>query len=55
MVIESVNRQPVNSVGDFDKLAASAKGDTLLRVNANGQSQFVVISPGGGDEGDDGQ
>ncbi len=56
MVIESINRQPVNSVADFNRLAAAAKGDTLLRVNANGQSQFVVISPnGGGDNGGDGQ
>jgi len=56
MVIESINRRPVNSVTDFNRMAAEAKGDTLLRVNANGQSQFVVISPnGGGDNGDDGQ
>jgi len=46
----------VNSVADFNRLAAGAKGDTLLRVSANGQSSFVVISPnGGGDDGGDGQ
>jgi len=56
MVIESINRQAVNSVADFNRLAAGAKGDTLLRVSANGQSSFVVISPnGGGDDGGDGQ
>lgn len=53
MVIESINRHPVNSVADFNRLAAEAKGDTLLRIAANGMSQFVVISPnGGGDQGD---
>ncbi|HEY6293804.1 MAG TPA: Do family serine endopeptidase [Terriglobia bacterium] len=53
IVIESINRQPVNSVADFDRLAAKAKGDTLLRVNLQGQAQFVVISPNS-DSGDDG-
>jgi serine protease Do len=55
VVIESVDKQPVNSVADFNRLAAQAKGDTLLRVNVNGESRFIVISPNGGDEGDDGQ
>jgi len=62
-VIESINRQPVNSVADFNRLAGQAKGRTLLRVNRQGQGQFVVLSPGdtggenggGGDEGDDQQ
>jgi serine protease Do len=53
MVIESINRHPVNSVGDFNRLAGEAKGDTLLRVNMQGQSAFIVISPNG-DNGDDG-
>jgi serine protease Do len=44
-VIESINRQPVRSVADFDRLAAQATGDTLLRVNRQGSSAFVVISP----------
>jgi serine protease Do len=55
-VIESVNRKPVNSVADFNRLAAQAKGDTLLRVNRQGTSAFVVVSPSGdngGDNGDD--
>jgi serine protease Do len=54
LVIESINRHPVNSVGDFNRLASEAKGDTLLRINNQGQSQFVVISPNS-DSGDDGQ
>ena len=54
LVIESINRHPVNSVGDFNRLAGEAKGDTLLRINNQGQSQFIVISPNG-DNGDDGQ
>jgi len=53
MVIESINRHPVNSVGDFNRLASEAKGDTLLRINQQGQSAFIVISPNGDD--DDGQ
>jgi len=51
-VIESINRQPVRSVADFDRLAAQAKGDTLLRINRQGNGIFIVISPsaaGGGD------
>ena len=50
-VIESINRQPVHNVGDFNRLAAQAKGQTLLRINRQGNGYFVVISPdeGGGD------
>jgi serine protease Do len=47
-VIQSVNREPVASVEDFDRLAARATGEVLLRVNRGGASAFVVISP---DEG----
>lgn len=47
-VIESINRQPVNSVADFNRLAASATAQTLLRVIHRGYPMFVVISPGGG-------
>jgi serine protease Do len=46
-VIESINRQPVRSVADFDRLAAQATGDVLLRVNRQGTSAFVGI-PGEG-------
>jgi S1-C subfamily serine protease len=45
-VIESINRQSVNSVADFNRLAAGAKGQTLLRINRQGNGIFVVISPG---------
>jgi Do/DeqQ family serine protease len=51
-VIESINRQPVNSATDFVRLAHNAKGQTLLRVNRQGNGAYVVISPsdGGGDD-----
>ena len=48
MVIESINRQAVRNVGDFNRLGAQAKGQTLLRVNRSGTSVFTVITP---DEG----
>ncbi len=50
-VIESINRQAVHNVADFNKLATQAKGQTLLRINRQGNGYFVVISPdeGGGD------
>jgi serine protease Do len=52
-VIEGINRHPVNSVGDFNRWAAEAKGQTLLRINRQGNGVFVVITPsdnGGGDD-----
>ncbi len=52
-VIESINRQPVHNVGDFNRLASQAKGQTLLRINRQGNGIFVVISPDG--DGGDGQ
>jgi hypothetical protein len=39
----SVNRHDVNSVADFTRLAAEAKGQTLLRIMRQGQAAFVVI------------
>ena len=56
-VIESVNRRPVNNVAEFNRLATEAKGQTLLRVNRQGQGTFVVVNPGsdGGDGGGDTQ
>jgi serine protease Do len=45
-VIEAINRQQVNSVADFNRLAAEAKGQTLLRINRQGNGIFVVITPG---------
>lgn len=53
MVIESINRHPVQTVADFNRYAAQAKGDTLLRVFTGNNSSFVVISPNS-DGGDDG-
>ena len=52
-VIESINRQPVRNVADFNKLATDAKGQTLLRINRQGNGVFVVITPdeGGGGDG----
>jgi serine protease Do len=51
-VIESIDRHSVNSVADFNRLAAGAKGQTLLRINRQGNGFFEVISPGdtGGDD-----
>lgn len=46
-VIMSINRQQVNNVSDFNRLAAEAKGQTLLRVMHQGQPMFIAISPGG--------
>jgi serine protease Do len=48
-VIESINREPVRNVDDFNRLAAQATGQTLLRINRQGQGIFVVISPEGGE------
>lgn len=48
-VIQSINRTPVNSVAEFNRLAAQARGDVLLRVNRQGNAAFVAISPGGGE------
>ena len=50
-VIEEINRQRVSSVADFQRLAAQAKGDTLLRINRQGNGAFIVVSPNadGGD------
>jgi serine protease Do len=44
-VILSVNRHPVNSVAEFNNLAAEVKGPALLRIYHQGQALFVVISP----------
>jgi serine protease Do len=51
-VIQAINRRTVNSVADFDRWAAEAKGQTLLRINRQGNGLFIVITPGetGGDE-----
>ena len=43
-VILSVNHHTVNSVADFNNLAAEAKGQALLRIVHQGEILFVVIS-----------
>jgi serine protease Do len=48
-VIQSINRTPVNSVAEFNRLAAQAQGDVLLRVNRQGNAAFVAVSPGEGE------
>ena len=50
-VIEGVNRQPVHNVTEFNRLASQAKGQTLLRINRQGNGLFVVITPDGGGDG----
>ena len=43
-IIEQVNRQPVKTVNDFDRLVAQSKsGATLLLVNRGGVRNFVAI------------
>ena len=44
-VIQEINRQPVPDVKEFERLAARATDETLLRINWRGNGQFVVISP----------
>lgn len=46
-IIESINRQPVHNVQDFNRLAGEANGRVLLRVNHQGEGMFVVITPNG--------
>ncbi len=43
-VILSIDQHEVNSIADFNKLAAEAKTKALLRVIHQGQAIFVVIS-----------
>jgi len=50
-LILSVNHHPVKSAADFNKLAAEAKGEVLLRIIHQGEAVFVVIpSEPDGDE-----
>jgi len=45
-VIEGVNRQPVQNVADFRRLAREAQGGpVLLLVNRGGTTLFLVIEP----------
>ncbi|HUY13625.1 MAG TPA: DegQ family serine endoprotease [Terriglobia bacterium] len=54
-VIISINRQPVTNVSDFNRLAAQATRQTLVRLYHQGGIVFVVISPNSGDDGGDNQ
>jgi serine protease Do len=53
-VIQSINRQAVTSVPEFDRLARDAKGQVLLYINRQGSGGFLTISPDS-DNGDDTQ
>ena len=53
-VIESINRQRSTQLRTLIALAAEAKGQTLLRINRQGNGGYVVITPGEGG-GDDNQ
>ena len=45
-VIEQVNRQPVNSVADYEHLIREAgKQPLVLLVNRGGSTTFVVVQP----------
>jgi serine protease Do len=45
-VIEQVNRQPLNSVADYDRLIAQAgKQPLVLLVNRGGTTTFIVVEP----------
>jgi len=44
-VIQEIDRHPVNNAADFERLAAGAKGEVLLRIVRQGSGAFVVISP----------
>lgn len=48
-VIESINRNPVTTADEFQRLASQAKGDVLLYVVRQGNGGFIVISPEGGE------
>lgn len=43
-VILSVNRHPVNSVAEFNRLAAETQSRALLRIIHQGEAIYVVIS-----------
>jgi serine protease Do len=44
-IIRDIDRQAVRNVADFERLAAQAKGEVLLRIVREGAGLFVVISP----------
>jgi Do/DeqQ family serine protease len=45
-VIEQINRQPVNSVSDYERLIGQAGQHSLvLLINRNGATTFIVVEP----------
>ena len=45
-VIEQVNRHPVSSVSDYQRLIRGARNESVvLLINRGGQTQFVVVQP----------
>ena len=45
-VIEQINRQPVNSVSDYQRLIAqTGKQTVVLLVNRGGNTNFLVVQP----------
>jgi serine protease Do len=44
-VIMEIDRQPVRNTGDFERLAASASGEVLVRIYRQGVALFVVLTP----------
>ena len=44
-VIVEVNRKPVSGDRDFRRAAAAASGSTLLLVNREGTTLYIVVSP----------
>jgi serine protease Do len=44
-VIQAIDRHAVHNANDFERLAAGAKGEVLLRIVRQGSGAFVVISP----------
>ncbi len=51
-VIMSIDRHPVANVSDFNRLAAAATGQTLIRLYHQGGIVYVVVSPSSGGNGD---
>ncbi len=43
-LIESIDRQPLHSIDDFNRLAAQAQKDTLIRITRQGTGIYLVIS-----------
>jgi serine protease Do len=46
-VIMDVGRKPVHNAGEFDRLAANASGQVLVRIYRQGAALFVVLTPTG--------